>query len=379
MTRNYGLVICLLILIVVLLPVAGSCQDSAKVVILSPRVGPVISLYDRDRFHIFGAIEGYRSATVFQAPDSTFYVRFSCRARGDSTIERRVSYPLQLLLTIAEKIDHIELLEAGNYRMGSDPARVRYAESKASVPLTPAVTALRREAKHDLSDLLPFAFHSPLTAGPEYPRFGITIGLSSFPVDIGSISKMVQTMKSYYGNLGYPITLSEPQENPEIPLWFSVEVRFSRDFGATLEAATSTGDGQVSVRVGAVDARYYPPLGFPEVLQPFLGVGIDFVKISLTEDLISGSVISQTDQSGGYVTLDKVAFSSSHTSLAPRISAGIEACPDASHNPAFRFSASYLAPTRHPLMMAGLSDTSASTVDLKTGGLILEIQLVVYF
>jgi hypothetical protein len=110
-------------------------QDSCKVVILGPRVGAIIDKTERDRYKLFQQFPAFESGIVLKGHASSYGVRIEYRDTDGRIRDSILVYSEQALLMVAEKINHFEDLEDGNYRIGTDPSRLQFADTVVAVPL----------------------------------------------------------------------------------------------------------------------------------------------------------------------------------------------------------------------------------------------------
>ncbi len=131
-----------------MLPVSNTlfAQDSAKVVILSPRVGPVIDAAEREYFHLFQQIKDFHSAVMLENPDSTYYAWIVLEEANGNTKDTAVWYSRSYLLMLTQQINHFEELTEGKYQMGQNPATLQVIESEEARG-APAVAKPRGEAR----------------------------------------------------------------------------------------------------------------------------------------------------------------------------------------------------------------------------------------
>jgi hypothetical protein len=121
----------------VLFPLAISClaQDTIKVLILSPKVGPKITAGAREQFKIFPQFDSFVEATAFETANGDCFVRITLEPQKGVFRDTTVQYPHQTLLMIAEKINHFEDLAAGRYHIGDEPTYIKTVDgTNAIVP-----------------------------------------------------------------------------------------------------------------------------------------------------------------------------------------------------------------------------------------------------
>jgi hypothetical protein len=99
-------------------------QDSAKVLIISPRVGPEIDSLEREQFGLFRSYPNFSRAIFYFVPDSTFFVRIEQKTPSRTT-DTTVFCSIGFVRMLAEKVDHYEGLLDGTYHMGDEPATLQ--------------------------------------------------------------------------------------------------------------------------------------------------------------------------------------------------------------------------------------------------------------
>ena len=190
----------------------GAPGDSARIVILSDRVGSVISGDERETYHVLTQFEGFREAVVLQFPDSSYAVRVTLVSAGEMR-DTLVRYSGATIMMMAEKIEHFEELESGNYVLGSQPPTLRYDTGGTSVPrglaprsvIGPAASepsrreprpqpaATARSSRFILptpygAEPLPLARVSGLHLPRYYPCFAFAFGLRTFAPDVSGLA-----------------------------------------------------------------------------------------------------------------------------------------------------------------------------------------------
>ncbi|HTY59087.1 MAG TPA: hypothetical protein VMF59_09725 [Bacteroidota bacterium] len=170
-------------------------------IILSDRVGAVITPAVSGRYNIFGGRGGFVKAVVLELPDSSCGILFTV-AGGKGLRDTLVRYTWRNILMMAEKIQHFQELERGAYVMGSMPVRLTFpgrdsAESVVVYPPSgagPATPVLSWKLEDELitessantwpsgmirqpADSLPLARAPGLTQPIIYPHLALGIGI----------------------------------------------------------------------------------------------------------------------------------------------------------------------------------------------------------
>jgi hypothetical protein len=151
-------------------PSRAGAQDVRRIV-LHPSLGPVVDSAAAVRYQLFNGYADFRSVVVDQMPDSTFRITVR-RSVGDT------AYPVtySFLALSAERVGHWADLENGTYTMGSNPARLEYADG-GFVPVPPEPVRPRRLP----NNRLPLSADSAGFARPLFFefRFGFSTGLGA--------------------------------------------------------------------------------------------------------------------------------------------------------------------------------------------------------
>ena len=171
--QRYSLILAVL---AVLLPAVMHAQDSARIVIISPRVGTDIDQAERDMYGLFRSLPDFQSATFF-SHSGRYYAAVGLRA-GEAARDTLIEYRERALLQMAERIDNHDLLSAGRYTMGSKPAVLLQGET---VPLTAlGVDKARLKAVTPLVLVLPPATDLPVAGhGTDLPAAAPATDVSS--------------------------------------------------------------------------------------------------------------------------------------------------------------------------------------------------------
>jgi hypothetical protein len=322
-------ILCSLALIVLLLadgpPLFG--QDSAKVVILSSRVGPIIDQEERAYFRLFQPYTHFERAVILQMPDGRYFARITLRAMPSGVeSDTLVEYPEMSLLLIAEKINHLEGLKSGDYSMGTEPATLEIAEGE-SVPLNvgpaperkkPVERSVAKSEGPPRIQTLPIG-EAAGAPGPEvFPLVGIGIGVSTYSPDLKGIENAFTAIEEYYRNQGHPVGASNRNLSTGPIFTASLDARFSSVVTALLEAGLSA--GAVEVRSFSASCIYTLASDPAGSLRPYVGAGISRYRFRLERRY--GGYISQ------YTTLDAIVIEGGKTGANMRV--GIEYLPNIS-------------------------------------------------
>ena len=241
-------------------PIApASAQDTAKVVVLSTRVGTVIDQTERTLYHLFASDKDFVSATFYRAPDSSFFARVESKGPEGKLVVTHRGYSQESLLRMAEIINHHEDLVAGRYILGNDPPTIQIVGGPS---IRWSDEALKNTERKDEPSVITAVASTPSTFSPEVEfRFS---GGYGFPKGGNPVSDYDQTYTSNSGPTGSTTTVSVQNVNDK---YFSLGqgARFEAGFvfylqdnlGLFLESGYSTGSESAKSTAANV-YTYYP-------------------------------------------------------------------------------------------------------------------------
>ncbi len=123
MTRK--LLIELFFVAVFLTPHSGMpAQESLSVVVLSPRVGPVISAGERDRYRLFWDLGRFDSAIVLKNMSGEYLLFVMGLESPGRSLDTTLRCNEPGLFRYSEKIDHWENISDYSYNYGDEPAHL---------------------------------------------------------------------------------------------------------------------------------------------------------------------------------------------------------------------------------------------------------------
>jgi hypothetical protein len=114
------------------IPLSLHAQNSCEVIILGPRVGPAIGAQEAKRFGLFTELRDLVGAMFFQVSADSFIARVLLCSDGGTIRDTIIPFSARRLSLIAERVDHIDEIEAGHYRANkirSEVALCRYEPS----------------------------------------------------------------------------------------------------------------------------------------------------------------------------------------------------------------------------------------------------------
>ena len=254
-----------------------SAGDSARVVTLSDRVGPVISRDKREKYNLFTQFNDFRQAVVLQLNDSSCAVRLTLVSAGGLR-DTLVPYSWTAIMSMADRIEHFEELENGEYVLGSSPPALKYFSPGLTGSTEFVPRGVRRSPESVLSwqeagqqgadSSMPFRAISGTPHGEEslplatvfglhmprlYPSFAFGIGLRTISPDLSGLTAASGT----------------PASHASVLLDFLPEVLVTEEIGVQVDLGFGGGPTYTS---GVTIVLYTHPFDDPDLL-PFLELG----------------------------------------------------------------------------------------------------------
>ncbi|GEM_PF-2918648 len=318
-------------------------QSRDRIVVLSSRVGESIDSLVREDYHLFPTIEHFSFAEFYQTSDQSYYVRIFF-FRSNELTDTIVSCSAQLVLMIAEKLNHYEDLMSGAYTMGTDPARLQYIEDTLKVNakalqedrmlradrvvIKDSGTILehrqlegRRSAAVSTSgDFFPWSSNVPDEAVEHYPRLGFGFAYAAGSPNIAGLNQAFTLVEDRYRRQGYNIRPHRQFAAGEIR-WFSLKYMFSAAVAAALEAGSSTED--LDVRSATIAIIIHFDLFRSRFVKPYLAVGAGIYHLASFQSYGYGNRISPIDTSGRYQYLADIRSSDGGGGVFP-LTVGVE-------------------------------------------------------
>ena len=359
-----------------------SAQDSAKAIILSPRIGAVLNRQERDYFQILMRVDDFESAVFYQSADKRCFAKISLRPKLGHPKDTTIFYPVGFLINISEKIDHYEDLQEGKYHMGTQPSFVSFQLDTTSArffvngalafPLDTSSALSLGLAGGWRDEKLPFADNANKYFLDDFPDWGVGFGYSAYFADLSGITSALTRVENRYRNLGYDI-LSNSLNTHVSPLrLIDLKIRFSSSFGALCEAGKAIGSDNVLMEWFSASLLYRFQTFKETRLFPFVGAGITVVYLSADQNY--DNRISPVDTLNQYTTqytqLESVSVSASEAGLS------ITAGADWDYQNTLSISP-YVTLSAFPTMEAQLSD--GTLVDLHLSSIVLGIRGTIYF
>ncbi len=296
-------------------------QDSAKVVILSPRVGPTIDVTERKYFRLFQQIKDFDNATIYQTQGGDYFAHIVLKTPNGATSDTTIQYSLPFLLGRAEYIDHFEEIKSGKYQWqyytklqvvgGQD---ISWAEIMAKMPGA-------RQEFVKVSDLLPFANNEAYIKQESFPQFGFGVDLSTYSSDFGELTPAFTAIENKYRQQGYTIDHYHHDFDLSPLLWYNLQIRFSIHLDLLLEAGTNlrNNDNSSFKAVSAVMLYCFKPVK-KTLIRPYIGADLGSYHFKMEQKY--GNPISRVYPDGSYSYLDVISATGGSTGVSTM--AGIE-------------------------------------------------------
>ena len=336
----------IVLIIALLLPASLSAQkpetaDSAMVIILSPRVGAEIDAEEAAEYHVFGQFTGFLWGEFFLVNGNEYVLHAVLVDRSGAQRDTLVPFPHQLVILLAEKIDHIEELKNGTYHLRGEemtfptivvsrPTGVLWTAAHAPQTSDSLRTALPQKSPlrtypatvPPMQDELPFAGLSADDGRSQihYPNFGFGIGYGFFDIKLDGLTGALGAALLPYQSQTTPSTTSENDSRTGPMTWGHIQVRISPSITVRGEVGYAVGPEGFTYNVvlGAVEYNFLPL----SLVRPYVGIGFGNYHFELTRRY---DWIVSRDQNNGYTTLDGITLRGSRLGFVIRC--GIELFP----------------------------------------------------
>ena len=359
-----------------------SAQDSAKVIILSPRIGAVLDRQKRDYFQILMRVNDFESAVFYQSADKRCFAKISLRPKLVPPKDTTIYYPVGFMINISEKIDHFEDLQEGKYHMGAQPSFLASQLDTAGARfLVQGALASQLDTSGTLSlvspgrwkdEELPFAGDAKKYFFDDFPDWGFGLGYSAYFADLSSITSALTKVESRYRNLGYEIQSNSLNTHVSPLRLLNLKIRFSSSFGALCEAGKAIGSDNVLMEWFSASMLYRFQTFKETRIFPFVGAGVTVVYINAEQ--YYGNRISSVDTLDQYTTqynqLASISVSASETGLS------ITGGADWDYQNVFSVTP-YVTLSTFPTMETQLSD--GTPVSVRLSSVAVGIRGTIYF
>ncbi len=359
-----------------------SAQDSAKVIILSPRIGVVLDRQERDYFQILMRVTDFESAVFYQSADKQCFAKISLRPKFAPPKDTVIFYPIGFLLNISEKIDHFEDLQEGKYHMGAQHSFVAFqldttgarflVQGALTSPLDTSNALSLVPAGRWRDEELRFAGNANKYFLDDFPDWGFGFGYSAYFADLSGITSALTKVEDRYRNLGYDILSNSLNTNVSPLRLLDLKIRFSSSLAVFFEAGKTVGSDNVFMEWFSASLLYRFQTFKEARIFPFVGAGVTVVYVSAEQDY--GNRISPVDTLDQYTTqytqLASISVSASETGLSITTGADLDYQNTFSITP-------YVTLSAFPTMETQLSD--GTPVDLHLSSVVIGIRGTIYF
>ncbi len=294
-----------LVICMVCLTAISTSQSSDRVIIVSPRVGTEIDQQERLYYYLFQSFDKFQQGVFYVTPDDSFYVRIRLQtAKGEQ--DTVIQYSKNALMRFAEKIDHIEEIIAGTYKMGSTSPKIIVADGEQFVRDTVQYYSFPMPVNKILSDQLPFDDQSHFEE--EFPKWSFGIGYSTYDPDFSELRDAFIVVANRYKSKVIGNQFFSPQKpalNFSPLFWYTLSLRLSQEISLSAEVSQMK-EGEDNFSAYLLSLFYYPPSLDMEPLHPFLGIGYGRTYFSTT---VPYGVVIDTISKYQVATFDKISSS----------------------------------------------------------------------
>lgn len=308
---------------------ATSAQEDVKIVILSPRVGTLIDETERNSFQIFPQIRNFISAVVYTA-DGNYFIQFRLSDLDGKERDTIIIYSENLILMIAEKIDHYEEIKGGNYKIGQNPPTLVIAEGEPlRIQLPPHTKRRKTDQTQSTSDKAVFKFwYEPLPLAQTaifedqetYPKLGFGIGFALYSPDFSNLNNAFLAIENKYRDQGYSIGGSNTKLDITSLIYFHLQFQPFKHFSLFLQTASMDEESK-KFSTTTVSLLYHVRPFQGSWFRPFAGVGIGKYTFEIVQLYGKNNRVSPITKDC-YEYLDKITVGGGGT--AYQIMAGVD-------------------------------------------------------
>jgi opacity protein-like surface antigen len=161
--------------------------------------------------------------------------------------------------------------------------------------------------------------------GPEkYPKFGFGFGWSTNSLDAGTLQPLIRAIENAYRRPGYSIKYQTLQLEASSLLWFSIGIRFSKEYEFLVQFGVPKSDLGATLKTLCASFLYSPAVFPVDWVQPYFGAGIGRYRFSTDNSLGYGDRISPIDTLGRYYYLNAINISGSESKTGFTLECGVE-------------------------------------------------------
>jgi len=330
-------------ILLLLIAIQQTCftQSAFKIVIISPGVGEIIDTSERDYFHLFQTVKGFKQAVFFVDSSNSFYAFINFTDSKGSNIDTVIKYNKSYLVRTSEIIDNFEQVTSGGYqfiRMDYDFPTVEdtnnllsgvAASSLVNNYNLPQVKESLNYNKNNISnsknyDLLTLSDQKINIDLDHYPQLGFGVGISTALNASSEINSAISSIEEKYRSQGYSIKHNEYQLDVAGYLWLSLKVDIIKSVSISLDVGSTLGQTDEGMNTIKLFGTYKFDLFDTKTVRPYGGAGINCLFISLNENFNYYDRITPIDTSGRYDYLSSINISGEGTSLGLNVTAGID-------------------------------------------------------
>jgi hypothetical protein len=300
-------------------------QEKDSVVILSSKVGAIITNDEKEYYKIFSATENCNYSIIYKSGASRYYIKF-CLVREGMLKDTIINCSEQTLLNLAEKINNFEALVKGSYKMGTNPAEItligKDSINKIEFGIRETITGEQKNKIWSDRIFLPDNDDIPFSDSVElnktktrinrtFYKFGF--GVSSYSPDISGVNSAFTIIEDFYRDKGYPISNHSLDYSFNVLLLYRVSLLLSERFNIALNAAKAVRTDNKFYYIGA-SGIYYCILNDIKWLKPFADLELSYNYFRMRK--FYGDRISPVSNSGSYDFLDYIEASGSGFGLS---------------------------------------------------------------
>ena len=318
-----------------------SAQSAFKIVIISPRVGEIIDSSEKEYFHLFQSIKGFNQAIFFMDSTDSYFASVYFIDKNRTTVDTVIEYSKPYLIRTSELIDNFEQANSGNYqfvRTEYDFPTINDSNNLLSAVSLPLVTAnsysqtskISVENKGNYSigskdyNLLPLSEQKVDIDLDYYPILGFGIGISTVLTATSDINSTLTSIEDKYRNQGYSIKHNEYQPESSGYLWLCLKVKIIKNISVSLDVASTLGQSPSKMNSIKLFGTYKFDVFELKSQGPYVGVGINYLAVTLSESFSYRDRISPIDTTGRFEYLGNINITGEGSSFGINFTAGLD-------------------------------------------------------
>jgi hypothetical protein len=269
----------------------GVPEDTIRVVIISPLLGPVIDREESQRYSIFSRYADFDSAYFFQRNDGSFSLWLRRTDKQGDTRDTVMEYSRQGMSVMAEKVNHYKGFGDGTYRMGDDPPVFGFAGTPIVLPPAapgvvphidethpgPVNSLLEKQnppvvALPSSPDTLPHVLRRDRPQRRFYPILIAGFGIGSYGPNFDGLQACLNDIEDAYAASGHAVGRGVLDVGPSVMLWSEFAVEFSEYVRGEVCGGYGPLENE-TIEAGTIGVIFFPPALRSGAMRGFVSLG----------------------------------------------------------------------------------------------------------